>query len=268
LEEAFKRIRSAGYEYVEPQATPPFCPHINVDKDDPDKFKQLLKNMGFKGGTALWATYGALIVENKCVEYGKKSIEWAAAAGLPGINIGDGFKSKGISDNDALKLIEDRLGQILESAEKYKVYVAIEPHGTFSMNAEGLKKLMSLSKSPWLGINYDTANVHRASYVETHGGSYIWKSTGVKHDEVAVLKEIAGRVVHVHVKDVKGDKCVVLGQGEVDIKGCLEVLKKSNYKGPISLETEGDFNANEGEMLIKESKDYLLKTLKEINYKQ
>lgn len=267
LEEALKRIKYAGYEYVEPQATPPFCPHINVDKDDPEKFKQLLRSMGFKGGTALWATYGALLVENKCVEYGKKSVEWAAAAGLPGINIGDGFKPNGMSDDDALKLIEDRLAQILETAEKYKVYVAIEPHGTFSMNAIGLKKLMSLSVSPWLGINYDTANVHRAPYVETHGGSYIWKSTGTKHNEVAVLKEIVNRVVHVHIKDVKGDKCVVLGQGDVDIKGCLEVLKKSNYKGPLSLETEGDFNADSGEKLISESRDYLLKTLEGIKYK-
>lgn len=267
LEEAFKRIRSAGYEYVEPQATPPFCPHVDVDNDDPEKFKQMLRNTGFKGGTALWATYGALIAEDKCVEYGKKSVEWAAAAGLPGINMGDGFKPKGMSDDDALKLIEDRLSEILETAEKYKVYVALEPHGTFSMNAAGLKKLMSLSKSPWLGINYDTANVHRASYVETHGGSYIWKSTGAEHDEVAVLKEVADRVVHVHLKDIKYGECVVLGQGEVDIKGCLEVLKKSNYKGPLSLETEGDFNAETGEGLISKSRDYLLKTLNEIDYK-
>lgn len=267
LEEALRRIRNAGYEYAEPQATPPFCPHIDVDNDDPEKFKTMLKNAGLKGATALWCTYGALIAEEKCVEYAKKCIQWVAAAGMPGINIGDGFKPKDMSDEDALKLIEDKLGQIMETADKYKVYVAIEPHGTFSMNADGLKKLMSLSQSKWLGINYDTANVHRASYVETHNGSYIWKSTGKKHDEVAVLKEVADRVVHMHLKDVRGSECVALGQGEVDIKGCLEVLKKSNYRGPLSLETEGEFSADTGEKLIMESREYLVKTLKEINYR-
>lgn len=266
LEEALNRIKKAGYEYVEPQATPPFCPHIDVDKDDPEKFKQLIKNMGFKGATALWTTHGALIPDPKCVEYGKKCVKWASGAGISGINLGDGFKPNEMSDADALKLVEERLAQVLETAAKYKVYVAIEPHGTFSLNAEGLQKLMLLSKSKWLGINYDTANVHRAAYVESKGDSYVWKSTGIKHDEVAVLKAVAGRVVHLHVKDVRGDKCVALGQGEVDIKGCLEVLRDSNYRGPLSLETEGDFDADAGSALISESRDYLLKTLKEIRY--
>ena len=267
LEEALNRIKKAGYEYVEPQATPPFCPHINVDKDDPAKFKQLIKNIGFKGATALWTTHGALIPDPKCVEYGKKCVEWAAAAGIPGINLGDGFKPKEMSDADALKRVEERLTLILETAEKCRVYVAIEPHGTFSLNAEGLKKLMSLSDSKWLGINYDTANVHRASYVESKGESYVWKSTGIKRDEVAVLKAVAGRIVHLHVKDVRGEECVALGQGEVNVKGCLEVLRDSHYRGPISLETEGDFSADVGENLIIESRKYLLKTLKEIKYK-
>lgn len=267
LETALESIKKVGYEYVEPQATPPFCPHIDVDNDDPEKFKKLIKSFGFKGVTALWATHGALIPDDKCVEYGKKSIEWAAAAGISGINIGDGFKPKEMSDEDALKLIEERLVQILEIAEKYKTYVAIEPHGTFSLNGEGLKKLMSLSDSPWLGINYDTANVHRAAYVEGNGDCYVWKSTGVNGDEVAVLKQIVNRVVHVHVKDLRGEECVALGQGEVNIKACLEVLRDNNYRGPLSLETEGDFNAKVGEDLISESRHYLLNTLREIGYK-
>lgn len=265
LREALRRIRNAGYEYAEPQATPPFCPHVDVDKDDPAEFRRMLGDVGLAGATALWATCGALLVEEKCVEYGKKCIEWAAAAGLPGINLGDGFKPRGMSDEDALKLLEDRLGGILAAAEKFRIYVALEPHGTFSMNACGLKKLMSLSPSKWLGVNYDTANVHRAPAVES-AGHYIWKSAGLEGDETAVLRAIADRVVHVHLKDVRGDRCVVLGEGEVDIKGCLEVLRDAGYRGPLSLETEGDFDAVEGEELIRRSRDYLLKTLAEIKY--
>lgn len=264
LEEALNRIKKAGYEYVEPQATAPFCPHVDVDKDDPEKFKQLVKNMGFKGATALWTTHGAIIPDPQSVEYGKKCAQWAAAAGIPGINIGDGFKPEEMSDEDALKVVEERLVQILETAEKCKVYVAIEPHGTFSLSAEGLKKLMSLSDSPWLGINYDTANIHRAAYVETKDGRYAWKSARKKSDEVAVLKEVISKVVHVHVKDVIGNDCVALGRGKVNIKGCLEIIKNNNCMSPISLETEGNFDAETGEKLVTESRQYLLKTLKEI----
>ena len=266
LREALRRIKSVGYEYVEPQATPPFCPHIDVDYDDPFEFRALLRDMGFKGATALWATHGALLVEDRCVEYAKKCLHWASAAGLPGINLGDGFKPQGMSDEDAIKRIQDRLGEILETADQCQAYVALEPHGTFSMNAEGLLKLMSLSPSPWLGINYDTANVHRAAWVETHGGNYLWKTTGIKNDEKAVLQAVAHRVVHVHLKDLEGEDCVALGQGEVDVKGCLEVLRDAGYRGPLSLETEGEFSLEEGEKLIRESREYLLKTLKDIHY--
>jgi sugar phosphate isomerase/epimerase len=264
LENALERIKKAGYDYVEPQATAPFCPHVDVDKDDPAKFTALIKNMGFKGATALWATHGALLVDPLSVEYGIKCVEWAAAAGIPGINLGDGFKSSEMSDDDAIKLLEDRLGKILKAAQRCKTYVAIEPHGTFSLSAEGLKKLMSLSSSPWLGINYDTANIHRASYVETHGNTYLWRSTGAKSDEVAVLKTIVDKVVHVHVKDLAGEKCVALGQGEVNLKGCIEVLVKSGYDGALSLETEGGFTGDAADALITQSRKYLQKTLKEI----
>jgi len=50
------------------------------------------------------------------------------------------------------------------------------------------------------------------------------------------------------------------------VKGCLEVLRDAGYQGPLSLETEGDFSIDDGEKLIRESRDYLLKTLKEIQY--
>jgi sugar phosphate isomerase/epimerase len=264
LLQALEFIKKAGYEYVEPQATAPFCPHVDVDKDDPTEFASLIRNMGFKGATALWATHGAILVDPLSVEYGIKCIEWAAAAGIPGINIGDGFKPEEMSNADALMLLEERLSAILEAAGKYKTFVAIEPHGTFSLSAEGLKKILSLSKSTWLGINYDTANVHRAAYVETYNGAYVWRAADTQRDEVAVLKEIVDRVVHVHVKDVAGPKCVPLGKGEVDVKGCIEALVSAGYDGAYSLETEGEVDAVSGNAIATESRKYLLKTFGEL----
>ena len=120
---------------------------------------------------------------------------------------------------------------------------------------------MELSDSKWLGINYDTANVHRATYVETVAGAYSWTPYGKPQDEVATLKAVVDRVVHVHVKDVVGAKCVALGKGEVDIIGCLRVLKQHGYRGTLSLETEGEFDAEQGQHLIEASRGYLLKTL-------
>jgi sugar phosphate isomerase/epimerase len=67
-----------------------------------------------------------------------------------------------------------------------------------------------------------------------------------------------------HVKDVVGAKCVALGEGKVNIRGCLQVMKERGYSGVLSLETEGEFSADEGQKLIEASRKYLVKTLAEL----
>jgi sugar phosphate isomerase/epimerase len=247
LREAMERIRRAGYKYVEPQATGPWCPHVDVWKSDSAEFRRLLTEFGFEGATALWAPDGALIPNPKSLEGVSQALRWAHEAGIAVVNCGDGRKPQTMSDADALKVLGERLAAILEVAEKCQVYLAIEPHGTFSVTDEGLKKIMGFSRSKWLGINYDTANVH-------HAGS----------DEVATLRAVVERVVHVHVKDTVAHKCVALGQGEVNLRGCLQVLKQHGYAGVLSLETEGDFEAEQVQTLIAASRQYLVNAVAEV----
>jgi sugar phosphate isomerase/epimerase len=261
LEEALRRIRRAGYEYFETQATGPWCPHVDVGKDDPARFRRMAGDLGFKGVTGLWSPNGAILPDPKSVEGISRTIRWAKEAGIPAVFAGDGHKPDDLSEADALRLLGDRLAPILEVADACGVYLAIEPHGTFSLTADGLRKIMALSGSKRLAVNYDTANVHRATYVETVAGAYSWKPFGKPQDEVATLKAVIDRVVHVHVKDVVAAKCVALGQGAVNLAGCLDVLKQHGYTGAVSLETEGEYDAEETQRLIETSRAYLEKTL-------
>ncbi|MFA5192408.1 MAG: sugar phosphate isomerase/epimerase family protein [Verrucomicrobiia bacterium] len=261
LKEAMDRIRRAGYRYVEPQATGPWCPHVDAWKDDPQKFRDLVRECGFAGASALWAPNGAIIPNPKSVEGISQAIRWASRAGIPVVNAGDGRKPKNMSDDEALKVLRERLAKILEVAEECRVYLAIEPHGTFSLTADGLKKIMALSGSKWLGVNYDTANVHRATYVETAAGAYSWTPFGKPQDEVATLKAIVDRVVHVHVKDVVAANCVVLGKGSVNVRGCIQLLKQHGYTGLLSLETEGVADVEQAQSFIEASRVYLEETL-------
>jgi sugar phosphate isomerase/epimerase len=261
LEQALASIRGAGYEYVEPQATPPWCPHIDVDRDDPAGFRQLIEKYEFEGVTALWSPHGAIIPDHKSVEYAQKCLRWAKEAGIPVVNIGDGSKPREMSEHEAWVVLKERLLEILPVAEECEVLLAIEPHGTFSLTAGGLLRMMAISDSPWLGINYDTANIHRAAYVESTGDSSAWRSTGVTANEVDVLRQVVDRVVHVHVKDTKDKQCVTLGSGEVDVVGCLKVLHDHGYRGVLSLETEGDFSIEDAEVMIRDSRQFLLQAL-------
>ena len=259
LREALERIRRAGYEYIETQATGPWCPHVDAGKDDPQKFRELIGSFGFKGVTGIWSRHGAIIPNAKSVEGITRTIRWAKEAGIPIVHAGDGRKPDAMSEADAMKVLGERLAAILEVAEECRVYLAIEPHGTYSLTADGLKKILALSPSKWLGINYDTANVHRATYVETVDGAYKWVPFGKRQDEVATLKEVADRVVHVHVKDVKGATCVALGEGSVNVRGCIDCLKSRGYAGVLSLETEGDGEIEDMQRLIVASRRYLMR---------
>lgn len=263
LERAFDAIRSIGYEYTETQGVGPWCQHVDIFSTDPVKFAELAKSYGFKKVTALWMPNGNLIVNEDAVSSAIRAIEWAAEAGIPVVNTGDGFKEDSLDDEEAYKILGDKLNNILDATEKYPTLLAIEPHGSFSLSLNGLKRMMSLSDSPRLGINYDAANIYRAGYVESSHGNSSWKGAGSREDEAEVLEAVMDKVVHFHAKDINDkQQCVALGKGNVKLKECLDILKKYHYNGVVSVETEGGFPFEDTVALARESYDYLVKELK------
>ncbi|NLG13342.1 MAG: sugar phosphate isomerase/epimerase [Lentisphaerae bacterium] len=253
LVDALKAIRNAGYEYFETQAQGSFCPHVDVKKDDPQKFQKLAQDLGFKGITGLWSTDGALIKADNCVENVCLCLEWAQAAGIPCVFLGDGPKPPEISDQQAWAIIESRLQPILETAAKTGVKIAIEPHGAFTVTSQGLLKILALGTPETLGVNYDTANVHNATF-----GQNPWQHKP-GFDEIDVLKSVADSVIHCHVKDYSNGKSCTPGTGIAKVAQCLDILKNSGYTGAISLETEGEHDFQQAEQIAKDAFKFLAK---------
>lgn len=50
LKEALERIRRASYDYIETQAVGPWCPQVDVLKDDPQAFRDLVRSFGQNPG--------------------------------------------------------------------------------------------------------------------------------------------------------------------------------------------------------------------------
>ena len=172
LERVLDAIYAAGYRYFETQATNPWCMHVVVDRDDPVRFADMAKAHGFLGVTSLWTAEGALIpAADSCVDTIKRAIEWAAAANIPIVDLGDGYRPDDMSEDDAFKRLSERLLELIEAAEKYDVTLALEPHGSFSLTANGLERILSISSSKHFGINYDCANIRRAGFIETRDGA-------------------------------------------------------------------------------------------------
>lgn len=263
LERSLEAIRNIGFTCFETQAVGPWCPHVNVEKDDPEQLVKLKKKYGFEEITGLWSLNGNIISNPNSVASGIRSIEWAAAAGIPVVHTGDGHKPKDMSEEDAYRVLEEKLSAILEAARKYNVKVAIEPHGTFSLTLKGLRRILALGDADVLGVNYDACNVFRASYVESGNNKSGWACAEGKEDELEVLRGISDRVVHCHAKDINGEKkCVAVGDGVVNVKGCIDHLKSIGYQGVVSVETEGGGTFEDIVALAAKSYAYLNAVIK------
>jgi L-ribulose-5-phosphate 3-epimerase len=265
LEFALEKIAAAGYEYVEVEANLSWCPHVDPWKTDPIEFKDMVKKFGFKGVSAI-GSHRELITQQQGVMDIEQALKWCHAADVPAVLTGEGRKPEDMSNEDALKILRERLTYLAEVAEKNKVNLLMEDHGSISLSSlEGLPKIVSLVESDWLGVNLDTANIRRGDYVGTDRGGYEWKLGQVaSHDEVELTRRVAKKVKHLHFKDVVGRDATILGQGEINLMGCLQVLKNVGFEGVLSYETEGMQEPDESVVMIGASKKYMEDALKSL----
>ncbi|HXX91514.1 MAG TPA: TIM barrel protein, partial [Acidimicrobiales bacterium] len=174
LEDALERVRLAGFGYVEVESNLSWCSHVDPWNDDPVKFRRTIERLGFTGVSGM-GSHRELITDPDAVPDLQTSIRWAAAAGVPVVITGEGRCPDDLAHEAALGIIRERLTEILPVAEDCRVLLAMEPHGTISLSPMGLARIMSLVSSPWLAVNFDTANPHRGDYVGTTRAGYEWK---------------------------------------------------------------------------------------------
>jgi sugar phosphate isomerase/epimerase len=264
FEKALRWIADAGYEYVEVEANLSWCDHADPYRDDPIKFREKVAGFGFKGISGL-GSHRELITDEQGVKDLEYAIPWCKAAAIPVVLTGEGRLPEGMTEEEALKILKGRLQRLVTVAEKNQVYLAMEPHGSISLKPGGLPKILSQVQSSWLGVNFDTANPHRGTYVGTTRAGFEWKlSEKSLSNEIAVLEPVAHLVRHVHIKDVVGKEAMALGKGEVNLKECLRILKQKGFTGVLSYETEGNQSEEETKRMIAESRKFMIDALKEL----
>lgn len=238
FEYAVKVIGELGYDCIEPQVLDGrciyeiyhYCPMISMD-DDPVEIKKLILDYGLE--VSCLSAHTSLLETEFGVRYLKRAFDFGKLLGAPIVNTSEGPKPAWMSDEEAFSLMKHNLNQVLRVAENYDMFLTVEPHGVYTTNAEGLKRILSLSPSEKLSINFDTGNVFLAG-----------------NDPVSTLEAVVDRVIHVHVKDIGGVLIkergkitgtpvgVAVGEGEVDVKGCVDALKKARFTGVLSVECE------------------------------
>ena len=128
----------------------------------------------------------------------------------------------GYTEDDGFKWCIDCIQQCLPTAEEYGVLLALENHWGLCSTPEGQLRIYKEINSPWLGILMDTGNFLENPYSK--------------------LEMIASYASFVQAKTYYGGG--VWYELDLDYKRILEILKKVNYQGYISLEFEGKEDAN------------------------
>ena len=234
---AIETAKELGFEYIEPEVMTGRCllnvyGYCNITslEDDPMDMRKALEAAGLK--VACLSAHSSLLDTVYGTDYLKKAIRYAYILGAPIVNTAEGPKPGWMTDDDAFRIMKYNLDELLRMCANYEITLTIEPHGVYTTNAEGLLKIMSLSDSPYLAINYDTGNVAVAG-----------------NDSVETLEAVVQHVKHCHLKDIVRTQTAghetgvtaggAIGDGDVDIKGCLDVLKRVGYDGCLSIECDG-----------------------------
>jgi sugar phosphate isomerase/epimerase len=125
---------------------------------------------------------------------------------------------KGTNRGEAVKSCSDGLRACLDYAEEHKVVLALEDHPDIGWSVEEFMTIIELVDDPRLKVNLDTSNVHPDTVLD-------------------LTRQVADRVVHMHVKDRQNnDHSILIGTGEVDLAGIFRILREAGFDGWLSAE--------------------------------
>ncbi len=190
FEWAVNKAAELGYEYVEPMVhwgrellSEAGYFHSVSMLDDPYRVRRACQAARVK--LSGFSTHTPLCKPEISVEYLKQAIRFAAECGAPVVNTDEGPKPAWTTKAEDHVLMRYTLGEATKVAETHGIAIGLEPHQQYSRSPDGLDRIFNLVKSPALGINFDTGN------------SYL-----CGHDPYQWLARVAGRLVHLHAKDI------------------------------------------------------------------
>ncbi|MBI3698479.1 MAG: sugar phosphate isomerase/epimerase [Acidobacteria bacterium] len=156
-------------------------------------------------------------LRRKQIETDKQKLRVAKRLGAPlvRINVGRTDKQENADDTAGLERVIAAFKEMLPLAKELGIRISIENHGGVSAKADNIVKIIQATDPKWVGSLVDFGNF----------------PADARYEEIA---KVAPYALTTHVKVGGFDE-----NGEakgVDLPRVFAMLKKYNYKGPISIE--------------------------------
>ncbi len=242
--ECIDRAAALGFEGVE-------VLHIQME-DESNAAIQKIKRQAHSLGLALmgFSTHQGFVSPDRQqrhdnVQKTLYQIDLAYRLGIPTMRINTGrwgttksfdalMANKGIEpplpghdEEEAFKWVIDSLEKLLPRAEECGVVLGLENHWGLGRTAAGVVRIAEAIHSPWLQMTLDTGNFLVDSYAQ--------------------MEQMASSKVPIALVQAKtyfgGGRWYAL---DLDYGRIAEILRKHNYRGWISLEFEGNADAETG----------------------
>jgi sugar phosphate isomerase/epimerase len=234
LERALCGIHKAGFEHIELASVVGHAEHAvpeRMKEDDYRRLENLLKefdvsvpaisgHVDLVGRKSTIPGVREVLGPDRALEMWKNRIDLAARLGASIVNNSAG-ELETREDYDTfykyIRFVEDY-------CSRKGVRIALETHG--SIIGKELRPIMEKLNSKWIGINYDTANVR------------YYRNVQAEDD----IENVIDWIFNIHMKDHIGGKgdynFPAVGDGEVHFHQIFRILKKHDWKGPVSAEIE------------------------------
>ncbi|HUW60931.1 MAG TPA: sugar phosphate isomerase/epimerase [Candidatus Bathyarchaeia archaeon] len=246
-EQAMARAADAGYRWVEPyvysaialpinshltvRAESPYH-HFDGGRTDPAAINAVREGLGLSFSAI--DAHCTLLLPQIGVPYLKSAIDFAAEVACPIVMSDEGpVPEEWMTLERGFDLMRVSLDEVVRHAHRRGVLYAMELHNALTARPDYLVRLLDAYGPGDLGVNFDTGNAFLAG-----------------NDPVGYLQQVAGRVVHVHIKDIPESQLhergkvtgtrvgVAAGQGVIDLPGIVEALRSAGFDGVLSVECD------------------------------
>lgn len=222
LDRALDGIAAEGIRYIEFGSILGYIEHLIPSRMSREDTRALLDALTARELVALSVSAGADLATEAGYEFIDAWLTYAPQIGVQFINTGSGP----CADPDRRAAVVDNLRRLAPTADRQRVYVALETQDDVTVDGEAAARLLADVGSDWVCLNLDAANM------------LYWQGT----DPLSEINQLAPHIRHVHVKDKVGGKGKYdfppVGQGEIDWSAILRALFAAGFDGPLVLDPE------------------------------